>query len=179
MGHDPFNRQSPSPNHQEPYPTSSYPLHAIPPPQQFQLQPQQQQPTASFTPDQSFNLSTTDLSVPPLHSLSNQTSTTLFQPYGDQDHDLDDMNDLPLLRAPSARSQETLLSVNMPGQYANLDEESINNIRYGRIPQRVPRRYKTLKRIECVFYLSRPHIMPAHSHPSRFVTQALPWQFRA
>ncbi len=40
----------------------------------------------------------------------------------------------------------------MPGQYnAPLDDDANNNIRYGRIPQRVPRRNKTLKRVECVF----------------------------
>ena len=62
------------------------------------------------------------------------------------------MGDLPLLRAPSGRSQESL-SVNMPGRYDPMD-----NIRYGRIPQRVPRRYKTLKRIECVPCRSHLHI---------------------
>jgi len=41
----------------------------------------------------------------------------------------------------------------MPGQYsAPIEEESANNIRYGRIPQHVPRRFKTLKRVECVCY---------------------------
>ena len=67
------------------------------------------------------------------------------------------MGDLPLLRAPSGRSQETL-SMNMPGRYDGaLQDEDGNNIRYGRIPQRVPRRYKTLKRVECVSYLSIPY----------------------
>lgn len=37
----------------------------------------------------------------------------------------------------------------MPGQYnAPPDDDANNNIRYGRIPQRVPRRHKTLKRVE-------------------------------
>jgi chitin synthase len=43
--------------------------------------------------------------------------------------------------------------MNMPGQYNTNtppDDEEGNNIRYGRIPQRVARRYKTLKRVECV-----------------------------
>lgn len=35
----------------------------------------------------------------------------------------------------------------IPGAY-NAEEEEINNIRYGKIPQRVPRRYKTIKRVE-------------------------------
>jgi len=180
VGHDPFNppyHQSPSPNHHDPY--SSNPLHSIspppPPPQQFHLQPQQQPQHVSFTSDQSFGLSTTDLNVPP-PPLSNQTSTTLFQRYEDPEHELDDMGDLPLLRAPSGHSQQSL-SMNMPGQYQ--DEDSMNNIRYGRIPQRVPRRHKTLKRIECVSSISHPHVMPSHPLLSHFVMQALPWQFRA
>jgi chitin synthase len=179
VGHDPFNapyRQSPSPSHPDSY-SSSYTLHSTPQPsQQYQLQPHQQQPLGSFPPDPSF--STSDLTVPPLPSLSNQTSTTAFQPYEDE-HGMDDMGDLPLLRAPSGRSQESLsMNMRMPGQYgASLDD---NNIRYGRIPQRVPRRYKTLKRIECVSYLSHLHIMSAH-HPliSLFLTQTLPRQFCA
>lgn len=66
------------------------------------------------------------------------------------------MGDLPLLRAPSGRSQESFSMNNMPGRYDGTnpaDEDANNNIRYGRIPQRVPRRYKTLKRVECVSYL--------------------------
>jgi chitin synthase len=181
VGHDPFNapyRQSPSPSHPDPYSSPSYALHQIsqPPPQsqQYQLQPQQQPQHDSFPPDRSFNAA--DLAVPPLPSLSNQTSTTAFQYSDDPDHGLDDMGDLPLLRAPSGRSQESLsMGVNMPGRYGTpLDD---NNIRYGRIPQRVPRRYKTLKRIECVFCLSHPYTMSAHPFLSDFVMQALPRQF--
>ena len=39
----------------------------------------------------------------------------------------------------------------MPGGYddaATPDDRSESNIRYGRIPQRVPRRYKTIKKVE-------------------------------
>jgi chitin synthase len=36
-------------------------------------------------------------------------------------------------------------SMPMPGGY---EDEETNNIRYGKIPQRVPRRYKTIKRVE-------------------------------
>jgi chitin synthase len=169
-GQDPFNmpyRQSPSPSHPESHPMSSY-SQAPPPPQLYQ----QQQPHGPFTHDQSFRDSDLTVVPPPL---SNQTSTT-FQPYGDPDHELDDMGDLPLLRAPSGRSQESL-SRNMPGQYgAPLDD---GGIRYGRIPQRVPRRNKTLKRVECVSCLSHLHIMSPHPLLSFFVTQALPRQFCA
>ncbi|KAH9970285.1 glycosyltransferase family 2 protein [Lactifluus volemus] len=39
----------------------------------------------------------------------------------------------------------------MPGQYRPApDEDMANNIRYGRIPQRITRRHKTLKRVELV-----------------------------
>jgi chitin synthase len=40
---------------------------------------------------------------------------------------------------------------NVPGAYDDPvipDNRSENNIRYGRIPQRVPRRYKTVKKVE-------------------------------
>ena len=66
------------------------------------------------------------------------------------------MGDLPLLRAPSGRSQESF-RMNMPGQYGAPPPDD-SGIRYGRIPQRVPRRNKTLKRVECVL-LSIP---PTH-----------------
>lgn len=72
--------------------------------------------------------------------------------------------------------------MNMPGQYNNNppDDDANNNIRYGRIPQRVPRRHKTLKRVECVSYLCIPpctlNILIRFS-PS--ITQALPRQFCA
>ena len=38
----------------------------------------------------------------------------------------------------------------MPGEYdpPTGDNQSESNIRYGRIPQRVPRRYKTIKKVE-------------------------------
>ena len=38
----------------------------------------------------------------------------------------------------------------MPGEYdaATADDRSESNIRYGHIPQRVPRRYKTIKKVE-------------------------------
>ena len=41
-------------------------------------------------------------------------------------------------------------SLSMPGEFDSVesDARSENNIRYGSIPQRVPRRYKTIKRVE-------------------------------
>ncbi|KAK2465800.1 hypothetical protein APHAL10511_002344 [Amanita phalloides] len=88
----------------------------------------------------------------------------------DTEHDLQDTGDIPLLRRDEGarfnRNSSLLapMPVPMPGGYAD-EGSSINlprrtqeeegeegsqgtYIRYGRIPQRVPRRYKTLKRVE-------------------------------
>jgi hypothetical protein len=56
---------------------------------------------------------------------------------GPHDHDT---GEEPLLQHPG---------MNMPGG-PGVDEEPGNdtNIRYGHIPQRVPRRYKTIKKVE-------------------------------
>lgn len=80
---------------------------------------------------------------PPL--ASNYPSYEL-QDDGPVDGGADDIGDMPLLnRGPSTLSQPP----GMPGAYDGegpMDEDS--NIRYGRIPQRVPRRYKTMKKVE-------------------------------
>jgi chitin synthase len=71
------------------------------------------------------------------------------------EHGEDDHGDMPLLRRdPSSHSG---FNMPVPGDYIPEEDGSINNnIRYGRIPQRVPRRYKTIKRVECVlcYFLS-------------------------
>lgn len=63
----------------------------------------------------------------------------------------DNDGDMPLLRRES-HSSAMRLNMPLPGQYGHEDDDhdevEENNIRYGRIPQRVPRRYKTLKRVE-------------------------------
>jgi chitin synthase len=72
-------------------------------------------------------------------------------PYRDDDHENDhdiDTGDIPLLRRDTSNS-----SLPMPGSY---DEEP-TNIRYGRIPQRIQRRYKTIKRVE---YVPTPSQLP-------------------
>ncbi|KAF4580727.1 Chitin synthase, class 1 [Pleurotus pulmonarius] len=61
-----------------------------------------------------------------------------------------DTGDIPLLRRdPSYNSG---MNMPVPGAYGDdpltSDDRSENNIRYGRIPQRVPRRYKTIKKVE-------------------------------
>ncbi|OBZ71085.1 Chitin synthase 4 [Grifola frondosa] len=70
-----------------------------------------------------------------------------FQLHDEQDADLQDTGDIPLLR----RDGDNLApSMPMPGEYEPVasDDRSESNIRYGRIPQRVPRRYKTIKKVE-------------------------------
>ncbi|KAH8109773.1 glycosyltransferase family 2 protein [Phellopilus nigrolimitatus] len=56
----------------------------------------------------------------------------------------DDFGDIPLLRRDSGSQME------FPGGFTDNPEgdQEEDNIRYGRIPQRVPRRYKTMKRVE-------------------------------
>ncbi|PIL36084.1 hypothetical protein GSI_01744 [Ganoderma sinense ZZ0214-1] len=60
--------------------------------------------------------------------------------------DFGDTGDIPLLRhdGPMGRSMP------IPGEYDPVidDDRSESNIRYGRIPQRVPRRYKAIKKVE-------------------------------
>lgn len=67
------------------------------------------------------------------------------------DENAEDTGDIPLLRRDNSEGT----SYSMPpvlGGYteATSDDRSESNIRYGRIPQRVPRRYKTIKKVECV-----------------------------
>ena len=81
-----------------------------------------------------------------------------------------DGGDIPLLRRDGASAITPVDGSSMRESYAmpggfdpNLlpDSDDLNNIRYGRIPQRVPRRYKTKKRYECV--LSRLGLVPKWS----------------
>ena len=163
----PYQTQSPPPpTHHDPYTAPSHPIHTLsPPPPPPPLQ--QQQPHVAFAHRQSFAMS--DMHVPPPPPLHNQSSAATFQ-YDDADNDLGDAGDLPLLRAPSARSQESV-HLNMPGNYNAVpsDDDMNNNIRYGRIPQRVPRRNKTLKRVECVFFL----LLPLTTSPCAFAGSSM------
>ncbi|KZT12244.1 glycosyltransferase family 2 protein [Laetiporus sulphureus 93-53] len=69
----------------------------------------------------------------------------VMDPQEDIDEGLEDAGDYPLLRRKSELS-----SLPIPGDYEPVaaDDRSETNIRYGRIPQRVPRRYKTIKKVE-------------------------------
>jgi chitin synthase len=70
----------------------------------------------------------------------------------DEDGGDDLEGDIPLLRRDGSHgSGYSMPRANVPGAYddpVTPDNRSENNIRYGRIPQRVPRRYKTVKKVE-------------------------------
>ena len=69
------------------------------------------------------------------------------QHYDYNEADDRDTGDIPLLQRTGPPQP-----IGMPAQYDDdyviPDDRSENNIRYGRIPQRVPRRYKTMKRVK-------------------------------
>ncbi len=93
---------------------------------------------------------------PPMHALSPppqiQPSPTPSpyslndQPYSFNENEADDQDtgDIPLLRRDNPS-----MPLPIPGAYDEPtdDDRSESNIRYGRIPQRVPRRYKTIKKV--------------------------------
>lgn len=66
--------------------------------------------------------------------------------FADDPADDFDAGDMPLLRRDNTRS--TITSVQGDYQSVLPDDRSESNIRYGRIPQRVPRRNKTIKKVE-------------------------------
>lgn len=93
------------------------------------------------------------LTPPPLGNTPHHDLHTPQSQYGGgvELHDEEDFDagDIPLLqRNPSNNSPP----IPMPGEYdpVTRDDQSDSNIRYGRIPQRVPRRYKTIKKVELV-----------------------------
>ncbi|KDQ51532.1 glycosyltransferase family 2 protein [Jaapia argillacea MUCL 33604] len=71
-----------------------------------------------------------------------------------EDDELGEAGDIPLLNRRPGGGGDDLAGLNaggqagMPGGYADGGSDEANNIRYGRIPQRVPRRYKTIKKVE-------------------------------
>ena len=75
--------------------------------------------------------------------------------------------------SPSARSQ---MSLHMPGQH-NIppkNDAGDNTFFYGCILQRDSRRFKTLKRVECVCHLARRRIKLADFSGSHLLVQVLP-----
>ena len=73
----------------------------------------------------------------------------------DQEQDaVGDAGEIPLLRHPSSQPS---LRGRVPGAFDDSDSTAVasetdSNVRYGRIPQRMPRRYKTLKKVEYVCF---------------------------
>lgn len=78
---------------------------------------------------------------PPTTTPSLGYSRPGYELHDDNEQEGIDTGDIPLLRRDP--SQASGYDMPIPGGY---DEDV--NIRYGRIPQRIPRRYKTIKKVE-------------------------------
>lgn len=124
----------------DPYTQSPYAPHTSPPPQDYLETPYHtlSPPPGAGTP-----------SIAPSLSAYGRQSYALSDPPPQDDGDLDE-GDIPLL---NRNSHAPPVSMPVPGGNSNYggfedDGDDGNFIRYGRIPQRVPRRYKTVKRVE-------------------------------
>ncbi|KAG9315524.1 glycosyltransferase family 2 protein [Chiua virens] len=126
--HDPYPQQPPREAHplQDPY---------------SRTPSQPQQPSADYL-GATYNPYDGQQSHTPPSRLQTQTDSSYTLHEDDAD-----AGDMPLLRRDSLYRPPTI-----PGSYDNLsighESQSEVNIRYGRIPQRVPRRHKTLKKVE-------------------------------
>ncbi|THH31616.1 hypothetical protein EUX98_g2593 [Antrodiella citrinella] len=155
---DPFGLASQSPPHQagSPPPLNAYhtpltdpyapSLHPASPPPGAYLNPSYQTPSPNFhsvTPPPHSLLSSPQ---PSPYSQSGAPSSLTFNDFQEEQQDDLDTGDIPLLQRRGGRTP----TIAMPGEYdpPTSDNASENNIRYGRIPQRVPRRYKTIKKVE-------------------------------
>lgn len=84
------------------------------------------------------------------------SGASYYSRQGDDDDFPMNAGDVPLLRRDPSTGSLPYSMPRVPGSFTNLTDDSTyvdvpeSNIRYGRIPQRVPRRYKTVKKIECV-----------------------------
>ncbi|KAF7351028.1 Chitin synthase [Mycena sanguinolenta] len=144
-----FAPTSPPPGGYDPY-QSHYGAASPPPPQHYPPADPYGAPIHSPPPQGTHDYLATPFQPPP------QSTTPLSAAYarnaysladdGPVEHGEDDHGDMPLLRRdPSSHSG---FNMPVPGDYIPEEDGSINNnIRYGRIPQRVPRRYKTIKRL--------------------------------
>ncbi|KAH8082444.1 glycosyltransferase family 2 protein [Cristinia sonorae] len=162
---DPFSLPPQSPPHHPGSPLHANPYHApLSDPYAPPLHPNSPPPmdylNANYPPPGSM-LQTAN--SPTLHSITPPPQSMLASPqpspyssagapsyagdmHDDQEGDID-TGDIPLLQR-RADGRPGVMS--MPGEYDPVtgDSQSENNIRYGRIPQRVPRRYKTIKKVE-------------------------------
>ncbi|KAI5121342.1 hypothetical protein M0805_000650 [Coniferiporia weirii] len=135
---DPFATPNPVQMHPTGYPHSPPPIVHSPPPPVDLFNPYQP------PPQQHYEYQGLAAPAPPLRPSSSQFSQYDAPEPGTND----DLGDMPLLR----RDSTSQMPAHIPGAYqASLDggpDDDDTNIRYGRIPQRVPRRYKTMKRVE-------------------------------
>ncbi|KAG0696917.1 glycosyltransferase family 2 protein [Suillus ampliporus] len=118
--------------------STSFPPSQSQDPYQQQQQPSLQPQTDYLTPHAQYS------------PYNNSQPTTRPQSQFDLDYEMveredNDLGDMPLLQRNGPYA-----SGPMPGSYqeATSDDRSETNIRYGRIPQRVPRRLKTIKKVE-------------------------------
>ncbi|KIK44999.1 glycosyltransferase family 2 protein [Suillus luteus UH-Slu-Lm8-n1] len=138
-----FEHQPYDPNQQyhlpDPFLTPQIQSTPFPPSQSQDLRHQQEQPPPQIpadylTPHARFS------------SFDNSQPAPRPQSHFGQDYEMverDDLGDMPLLRPNGSYA-----TAPMPGSYLDTDDRSETNIRYGHIPQRVPRRYKTIKKVE-------------------------------
>ena len=142
--------------HYSPAPTHHNPYSSPPPQHQMGLQDHFVAPYHPATPGPGGFIAEPHMSPEYTHTELNQgnlagnPNTAYNRPVYDlQDDGPLDSGDIPLLRRDTGGS-----GVHMPVPGGLNDEDwndsgdAINNIRYGHIPQRVPRRYKTIKRVE-------------------------------
>jgi chitin synthase len=171
-----------------PNPYDSYPSDPFNPPVQYPpLQPYPpHNPYASPPPPPSIIRPASTAFVPPppppprpstassIYPGSSATPAPMYPPSNMYDHEEhDDSGDSPLLR----RHPSEMSFVHIPRKFEEDenapiiadDARSDTNVRFGRIPQRVPRRYKTLKKVEYVWFFLWDFAIDKHR-------QALPWQ---
>lgn len=156
---NPYN-SPPAPQHpglyHSPPPTHHNPYSSPPPPHQMGLQDHFVAPYHPGSPAPGGFMAEPHMSPEYAHTELNQGNNLAGTPntaynrpiYDLQDDGPLDSGDIPLLRRDTGGS-----GVRMPVPGGLNDEDwndsnDVNNIRYGHIPQRVPRRYKTIKRVE-------------------------------
>ena len=145
--------QSFQPLHPDPFAIPQHDTYAPMPVSSPPLGEYQPHPGSYLTPYQSQaalqgNPSMHALSPPPQPLPSpSQTYSLHDPPYDFNEPEDQDAGDIPLLRRDGPPAP-----LPIPGESDEdgviPDDRSESNIRYGRIPQRVPRRYKTMKRVK-------------------------------
>lgn len=153
---DPFNppAQYP-PQQQQPYrvafsppPHNPYASPPPPPPPPIIRPSSVFQPPPPPPPPHPLLASSSSFSASAIHPGPSATPASMYHPYDHEEHE--DTGESPLLR----RHASEMSFVHVPRKFDDEDApvvddaRSENNVRYGRIPQRVPRRYKTLKKVE-------------------------------